>query len=426
MSDVVEIEASGRASGEVVVPGDKSISHRALLLGALGEGQSRITGLSQGEDVAATALIISELGAGVSRDGVDVLVEGGRSRLHASSRELQCGNSGTTMRLVMGLVAGIDGSHTLVGDASLSKRPMDRVAIPLEMMGASVAGTGDRLFPPVTVKGGMLRGVDYTVPVPSAQVKSAVLLAGLFSEGNTVVTEASPTRPNTEEMLQEAGVQIDTTQHEGGTSLTLHPGPVSPRDWVVPCDPSQAAFFVVAALLAKEGFVVVHGLYGDRTRIGFLGVLERMGGVITRSNRGSLLDVTCTNADLSATTVHSSEIPSVDEVPILAVAAAAAEGVTRFVDVGELRIKESDRFATSIALAQGLGARAWGEGDDLLVEGLGSAEKFSHLTIDAHGDHRVAMAGAIGGFVGSGATISGFEAVATSFPGFLQQLEGIR
>jgi 3-phosphoshikimate 1-carboxyvinyltransferase len=331
------------------------------------------------------------------------------------------------MRLLMGMLATIEGRHELVGDRSLSRRPMDRVAVPLRLMGAEVEGVGDRLTPPIRVQGRPLRGIRYATPVPSAQVKSAILLAGLAAEGRTVVLEAQPTRPNTEEMLLEAGAELRRRSLAEGDEIEIEPCSLQPREWRVPADPSQAAFGIVAAVLAQEGHVRCEGLYGDPTRVGFLGVLARMGAAIESGHDSEgLLAVTASSSSLNATIVLSAEIPSVDEVPILTIAAAAASGTTRFVDVGELRIKESDRFAGSMALARGLGAGAEAEGDDLLITGLGSARQFRRLTIDADGDHRVAMAAAVAGLVGAGAQIEGFEAVATSYPGFLEELAALQ
>jgi len=425
---LVRVEARRGLSGVIRAPGDKSISHRALLLSALGEGTSSISGLSHGHDVGRTQRIISQLGAQVSSTGDGcVHVLGGRDRLSVADEDLECGNSGTTMRLVMGLISGLDGVSRLVGDHSLSRRPMDRVAQPLRLMGAHIEGQGVSCTAPVTVSGGPLRGIDYLVPVPSAQVKSAVLLAGLWANEPTIVREPIPTRPHTEEMLLDAGVPLRVTSGPEGSTIVLEPSTVSARDWVVPADPSQAAFFIIAGVLASSGEVSCTGLYRGATRTGFLGVLQRMGAVLETSEQDDgTLSITATSSSLRATDVDSAEIPSLDEVPILVVAACAASGISRFVDVGELRIKESDRFETSLSLACALGAKAWAEGDTLCVEGLGSASRFSPLEVDSVGDHRIAMAAAIAGAVGQGAAITGFDAVATSYPAFLEDLEGLR
>jgi len=427
MTEIVSIAAAPRLEGHVVSPGDKSISHRALLLSALSEGTSSVQGISLGADVGRTRTIIEALGASTSNDGARVLIEGGAARLRPSQRPLDCGNSGTTMRLVMGLVAGFTGTSVLIGDASLSTRPMDRMAEPLELMGATVTGVGERILPPLDVQGRGLRGITYTVPVPSAQVKSGVLLAALAAEGETTVIETTPTRPNTEEMLHQAGIDVRWHHTDAGTEITLSPGQPHATDWLVPADPSQAAFFLVAGLLGGQARVRCTGLYGDPTRVGFLAVLERMGGTLERHHTpDGLLEVQAASSELHGTEIRSSEIPSVDEVPILVVAAAGARGTTRFCDVGELRIKESDRFAGALGLAIGLGARAWAEGDDLCIEGLGSASAFSPMRLDAHGDHRMAMSAAIAGAVGQGATVAGFDSVATSYPGFLDVLDSLR
>jgi 3-phosphoshikimate 1-carboxyvinyltransferase len=427
LPDEVTVGPAVRLHGTVTMPGDKSASHRALLLAAYADGRSTIHGLSDGEDVAATARSIQALGADVEVAGGTMTVIGGRDDLRAAPMPLDCGNSGTGMRLLMGFVAGIPGRHELVGDASLSSRPMDRVALPLEMMGATVAGSGSTCRAPLVVEGGPLRGIEYVVPVPSAQVKSAILLAGLWATTPTTVIETTPTRPTTEEMIPLAGGAVDVVEDPRGTAITVTPGPLTARAWRVPGDPSQAAFFVVAGLLAAEGGVTCQALYGDQTRVGFLDVLRRMGGTIERRVRpDGLLDVRATPSQLRATTIDAAEIPSLDEVPILVVAAAAAEGTTRFVGVDELRIKESDRFARSLALATALGATARGEGDDLVVEGIGSARQFAPVDFEAVEDHRMAMSAAVGALVGNGGRVRGFSTVASSFPTFLEVLEALQ
>jgi len=420
------IEPRATLLGELRVPGDKSISHRSLLLAALTEGASTIIGLSQGEDVHRTRSLIQALGATVTMFADGVEIEGGRTRLHASATPLDCGNSGTTMRLAAGVLAGIEGHHELIGDPSLSRRPMDRVARPLRAMGAAVKGHGERELPPVVIDGRPLRGIRYELPVPSAQVKSALLLAGLHAEGSTTILEAVATRPNTEEMLQRAGATISVTRTGATSEITLEPSSLTPQSWEVPGDPSQAAFFVVAGIVASEGDVTVGGLYGDATRTGFLDVLVRMGASLERATgRDGTLRVTARSSRLRATTIEATEIPSLDEVPILVVAACAASGTTVFHSMDELRIKESDRFEASLALARGLGATAFGDGDDLVIEGLGTARAFGELTMDAAGDHRVAMAASVAGAAGAGATVTDFDCVATSYPGYLEALAAL-
>ena len=422
---IVEVLPSPQLSGQAIVPGDKSISHRALLLSALAEGTSSIFGISSGDDVARTAKVVTQLGATIERQRDVLIVAGGRSLLHEASAPLDFGNSGTGMRLAMGIVAGIPGLHQLHGDHSLSSRPMDRVARPLGHMGAHIIGQGERCTAPLEISGAALGGIEFAVPVPSAQVKSAILLAALGAKGRTIVTESVRTRPHTEEMIAEAGGRISVTDGPDGRSIELEPSELEARDWKVAADPSQSAFFVVAALLANSSTVSVHDLYPDPTRIGFLSVLARMGASLEIEGHDGRLSVTARSSELMGTTIHGDEIPSLDEVPILAVAAAAAEGITRFVGVAELRIKESDRFDRTIELMSSLGASCSGDGDDLVVEGLGTAKRFSPVSFDAHEDHRMAMSAAIAGIVGGGAKVAGFETVASSFPGFLDVLGGL-
>jgi 3-phosphoshikimate 1-carboxyvinyltransferase len=411
-------------SGSIKPPGDKSISHRTLLIGALSSGETTIEGISTGQDVRRTRAIVEQLGVRISEgsDGLIVL-HGGIDQLHEASAPLDCGNSGTTIRLGMGLLAAISGSHHLIGDASLSRRPMDRVAIPLRLMGGHVAGQGLSETPPVEIQGGPLEGIEYTIPVPSAQVKSALLIAGLLATGETVIHEATATRPHTEEMFVQAGAELRIERGRHGTIITIRHSSLAAQHWLVAADPSNAAFFVVAGLLAADGSVQCQGLYPGSTRTGFLEVLDRMGAELDRRlDTEGLLTVTSTPHPLIGTEISAGEIPSLDEVPILTVAAAAAEGVTRFFDVEELRIKESDRFEACLAMASGLGARAWAEGNTLCVEGLGSARRFAPTVLNARGDHRLALAGSIASVIGAGGLVSGFDSVETNYPGFLDDL----
>jgi 3-phosphoshikimate 1-carboxyvinyltransferase len=393
------------------------------MLSALAAGQSSITGLSPGDDVAATSVIITQLGA-TRRDEEGVAqVSGPDDGLRVSTAPLDCGNSGTTMRLLTGLVATIAGTHRLVGDASLSKRPMDRVARPLELMGATVHGEGESLTAPLTIETlGRLRSIDYRVPVASAQVKSAVLLAGLAGDGATVVREDVKTRTTTEDMLCAAGVEVMSANAGNGRVVTLTPGRPKRHDWFVPGDPSQAAFFAVLGAVHPDASLEVLSVDASPERVGFVGVLVRMGADVTLVERGTFHALESRSSALSSTEIHSYEIPSVDEVPVLTVAACAANGVTAFRSMAELRLKESDRFGGSVLLAQSLGCRAWSEGDDFFVEGVGSAEKFLDFTIRASLDHRMVMASAVAGSAGNGCTIEGADTVSSSYPHFFRDL----
>lgn len=435
--EVLTVSGGRPLTGTVVVPGDKSISHRALMLGAVAEGTSEIRGLSNGDDVRRTAAAMTALGA-VIEDGAvagDCFITGRAGGLQAPTGPLDLGNSGTTIRLLAGLVAGFDFEVVLAGDASLSTRPMDRVAVPLRLMGARVEGTGDRVLPPVTIDGGSLRAIDYTTPMASAQVKSCVLLAGLRADGVTVVREPVLTRLHTEEMLTLCGADISEEFEDGidgGHVVRLRGGDLRPFTIDIPGDPSQAAFWVVAALIVPGSDITMENVYVGPGRRGYLDVLARMGADIDEvpTAGATALATTATlrarHGTLRATAVDAAEITGLDEVPVLALAAACAEGTTVFFGVGELRVKESDRLAAIIALVRAYGGSAEADGDDLIVQGGATLRA---ADFDAAGDHRMAMAAAVAaaaaGAVGPHPTashIAGFESVATSYPGFAGHL----
>jgi len=425
----LEVAGGRPLAGTVTVPGDKSISHRALLLAALTEGTSVLTGLSDGDDVVRTRRAVGALGARIDRDPSTgtVVVEGGRSRLAAPGDEIDLGNSGTGMRLLVGVVAGIPGVTRLTGDASLRSRPMDRIAGPLGRMGADVVGRGDRCLPPLTVTGGRLRGIDYTPPMASAQVKGAVLLAGLDADGETVVREPVATRAHTEEMLADAGALVTVEPWGDGRVVRLRRSALRPVDRHVPGDPSQAAFWAVAGVVVPGSRVTVEHVHLGAERIGFVHVLARMGASLELHDReGAVGALTASHSGLVGTTVDAAEIPSLDEVPVLAVAAMVADGPTRFRDVGELRVKESDRLAGTVRLVAAFGGAARVEGDDLVVDG-GTVP--TPGVLDAGGDHRMAMAAAVAGAAcapGRPTVVTGWDSVATSYPGFADTLDRLR
>jgi 3-phosphoshikimate 1-carboxyvinyltransferase len=400
--------------GEVRVPGDKSVSHRALLLAAQAAGRSRITGLSGGDDVARTLRAVRELGAVVEElpDGA-LTVEGGK--LAEPATMLDHGNSGTGMRLMAGVVAGHEFFTVLTGDEFLRRRPMARIVAPLREMGASVDGRGGGTLAPLAIRGGGLRGIRYASPVASAQVKSAILLAGLNANGSTTVVEPVVTRRHTEEMLAQFGVDVVCE----GTSVTVHPGPLSPVSVDVPGDPSQSAFWVVAGLVAPGSEVALGGLYLGHGRAGFLSVLAAMGAPLDVDRSAGA--VRATPAPLRGTAIDPADIASfIDEVPVLAVAAAAAEGTTTLRGAEELRVKESDRIATTVAMLRAFGVPAREEPDGLVVSG-GAAMRGAE--VDSHGDHRIAMSAAIAALRAQGRTVvHGWESVTTSYPGFADEL----
>lgn len=423
-----DVAAASVLRGVALTPGDKSISHRAFMLSALANGESTVEGSSNGEDVLATMRIMQQLGATIASENNVHHVVGPSEGLRAALDELNCGNSGTTLRLLCGLVASAPGPHHLTGDRSLCARPTDRVATPLAMMGLPIEGQGPKVFPPLTIVRGTesLRAIVYESPIPSAQVKSAVLFAGLVADGVTVIYEKVRTRTNTEEMLQQTGINVVVTNETGGTKVQVSPGRPNPHSWSVPGDPSQAAFFVVLGAIHSDAIVTIPNLYGGLERTGFVRVLERMGAHIESSTSGSTISLRSVSSELLGTVVESSEIPSVDEVPVLAIAAAAASGETRFRNVGELRVKESDRLTATAVLVERIGASARIEGDDLIVTGLGSASKFLPFHFHASLDHRMVMSAAIAAAAGNGAELRGVETVATSFPAFFDVLSSLR
>lgn len=400
--------------GRLRVPGDKSISHRALLLAARAEGTSVVRGLSEGQDVLHTADAIVAMGARLEGERVT----GGPGVLHEPRAPIDVGNSGTGIRLLAGYSAAFAWLTVLVGDESVTGRPMDRVVQPLRKMGAEIDGREEGRYPPLVVRGGGLHGIDYSPPIASAQVKSAVLLAGLGAEGETVVREAVPTRAHTEEMLAACGVAITVA----GGVVTLRPGPVAPFELDVPGDPSQAAFWVVAACLVPGSDLTVERVYVGPARAGFLGVLARMGADVEVELVGrpgeQVADIHARYGPLVATEVGGPEIPGlIDEIPVLAVAAALAEGTTVFRDAAELAVKETDRIRVLSHELSNLGARVEPQPDGLVV--TGAPWSFRGGSGCSQGDHRVGMALAVAGLTAAGPlSVEGWEAVATSYPAF--------
>lgn len=393
------------------------------MISALAPGQSSITGLSSGEDVASTSVIIEQLGASRHNGDGIVFITGPEHGLRASVEPLDCGNSGTTMRLLSGVVSGIAGTHQLLGDESLSRRPMDRVATPLELMGVRIHGNGATLTPPLRIESALpLHGISYRVPVVSAQVKSAILFAGLAALDTTTVNEDIRTRSTTEDMLRDAGVEVMVQDVGRGRQVTLSPSRPRRHDWHVPGDPSQAAFFAVLGAIHDDASLEVLNVDASPERIGYVGVLQRMGGDVRLIDHGSFHALHAKSSTLLATEIHAVEIPSVDEVPILTVAACAAKGVSAFRSMSELRLKESDRFDASMSLARKLGCRVWAEGDDFFVEGLAGAARFDEFTMSSSLDHRMVMAAAVAGCAGKGCTIEGAATVSTSYPHFFRDL----
>ena len=419
MSTLTVDPATGGLRGRLRVPGDKSISHRAILLAARAKGTSRITGLSNGADVAATLKAVQSFGARVSGPEGAIRVDGGG--LHEPDSVIDVGNSGTAIRLIAGWAAGIDGLTVLYGDESIARRPMGRVAEPLRRMGARIDGRDGGRLPPLAVRGGALEGIDYELPVPSAQVKGAVLLAGLSARGPTTVRETVPTRAHTEQMLAACGIAVET----GNGAVTVHPGEPAATDFTVPGDPSQAAFWVVAACLVPGSDLTVEGVYVGPQRAGFVDVLRRMGAdveLIGLDPATTVADIRARSGPLVGTEVGGADVPGlIDEIPILAVAAAYATGSTTFRDAAELKVKESDRIAAMVGGLRSLGADAEGRDDGIVVNGHG--RPLAGGRVDSCRDHRVAMALAVAGLGASGPVqVEGWDAVATSYPAFEEDL----
>lgn len=409
--------------GEMTVPGDKSISHRALMLGGIAQGKTHIEGFLAGEDCLATLRALEALGVQIERPGSsEVIVHGaGPHGLKAAAAPLDMGNAGTAIRLSMGLLSGQSFDTTLIGDASLMKRPMERVAAPLRLMGARIETQDGR--PPVVVRASQrLTGIDYALPVASAQVKSAVLLAGLFAHGRTAVTEPAPTRDHTERMLGAFGVKV---QRQGATASLEGGQPLKGTAVRVPADFSSAAFFIVAGCLAADKGLVIRNVGVNPTRTGLLQLLLQMGADIklhphqTAPEGEPIADIEVRRSVLSGITVPQALVPlAIDEFPVFFVAASCAQGTTVLQEAPELRVKESDRLGGMAAGLSALGVANELLGNGIRIEG---GQGFSGGTVDSLGDHRIAMAFAVASLKAKGPIeILDVANVATSFPGFLE------
>src|SRR5579859_415669 len=425
---------AGPLKGVLRAPGDKSISHRALILGALAHGVTEVEGLLEGEDVKRTAAAMAAFGAGVERLGDGRWRIEGRGGLSEPVDVIDCGNAGTGVRLIMGAAAGFDMAATFTGDASLRGRPMNRVLKPLGEMGASwICREGGRL--PLTLRGGNLKRIAYRLPEPSAQVKSAILLAGLHADGGATVIEPEATRDHTERMLRAFGAKLDVTELGEGRRIVLSGGQTLAGAKVqVPGDPSSAAFPLVAALITPGSEVTVEGMLLNPLRIGLLDTLGEMGADLSVTNvreegGETVADITARYSNLTGVEVPPERAPSmIDEYPILAVAAAFADGATVMQGIAEMRVKESDRIAL---MAQGLSACGVGveEGSDSLTI-VGSARAnhgvMGGARVKTHGDHRIAMSHLILGLACDlPVAIDEPGMIATSFPGFLPLMRAL-
>jgi 3-phosphoshikimate 1-carboxyvinyltransferase len=411
--------------GHVAVPGDKSISHRAVLIGAICDGPTRISGFGRSADTEATVAAARALGVGVDELDVDTLVVHGAGlrNLREPEHPLDCANAGTLMRLLCGLLAGQEGRFELRGDESLSARPMERVAEPLRRMGATVEMTDGHA--PVVVEGGPLAPIDYTLPVASAQVKSAILLAGLYAEGDaTTVVEPVPTRDHTERLLEQAGAAVRRAQSSVSVASARR---LALGEVEIPGDFSSAAALLVAAAIVPGSEVTVHGVGLNPRRTGLLDVLERMGARIAVYNRRSIGnepagDIEVRASELVGAALSPAEVPSlVDELPLFALAASHARGESVVRGASELRVKESDRIEAVVEELRRIGGHARATRDGFRIRGVPA--RLRGGVMDARGDHRLAMLGAVAGVSSrDGVDLHGAEAVAASFPGFFEVL----
>lgn len=418
--------------GTVAVPGDKSITHRAIILSALGDGSTTISGYCRGEDCLNTMRAFRALGVRVDEDDHRLVVHGkGMWGLTEPEGPIDCGNSGTGIRLLAGVLAGQDFFTVLTGDESIRKRPMGRVVRPLRQMGASIAGRKGGELAPLAVTGSKLRAINYQSPVASGQIKSAMLLAALYAKGTTVFSEPEVSRDHTERLFQHFGIPLK----RDGFSLTIEGRP--PARWgggelMVAGDLSAAAFFLVGATIVPESYITVTGVGINPTRTGLIDLLIKMGANIQVENHRyesgePVADLKVQTAPLKGISIGADDIPrTIDEFPILCVAAAVAAGTTEISGAGELRVKESDRIATMALELRSMGARIEEKPDGLLIEGLGGRHgngRLSGARCSSHGDHRVAMSLAVGALTATTpTTIEGTDCIETSFPQFDHKL----
>ncbi len=413
--------------GEISVPGDKSISHRSIMFGSLARGTTIVRGFLRGEDNMATLAAFRSMGVEIADDGETLTIAGrGLHGLREPEDVIDCGNSGTSMRLLTGLLAGQRFFSVLTGDKYLRKRPMKRVISPLREMGAVIHGRDGGEKAPLAIVGGRLAGISYLSPVASAQVKSAILLAGIYSDGETTVTEPHRSRDHSERMLAHFGAHIRVTD----TGAVISGGcEMEGREILVPGDISSAAFFLVAALIVPGSELLIKGVGVNPTRTGIIDILTAMGGDIQLLNQRAcsgepVADLLVRSSSLKGIEISGDLVPrAIDEFPVVAIAAALAEGVTTVRDAGELRVKETDRIAATAANLRAAGVRVEETGDGMIITGRGTLDG---CVVDSRGDHRIAMAMLVGGLAASSpTTVSDTGCIATSFPRFLPLLQEV-
>ncbi|MEH7515123.1 3-phosphoshikimate 1-carboxyvinyltransferase [Gottfriedia acidiceleris] len=416
-----------RLVGDVTIPGDKSISHRGIMFGSLAKGTTKITNFLLGEDCLSTIACFRKLGVQIEVSEDEVVVYGkGIEELKEAHEVLDVGNSGTTARLMMGILSGLPFHSVIIGDESIGKRPMKRVTKPLKMMGTSIDGREDATYTPISIRGGSLNSISYASPVSSAQVKSSILLAGLFAKGTTTVTEPEKSRDHTERMLKAFGCELEVDGNKvsiyGNQELTA-------TDVIVPGDISSAAFFLVAGSIVPNSEILLKNVGVNPTRTGILTVLERMGANITLEdekvvNGEPIANIRVKSSNLKSTVIGGAEIPTcIDELPILALAAALADGETIIKDAEELRVKETDRIQTVVTELTNLGVSIEATKDGMIIQGNSS---LIGANVNSHGDHRMGMMLSIAALLAKGDTIiENTECIAVSFPNFKEQLNDL-
>ncbi len=420
------IQRAKRLAGEIIVPGDKSISHRGAILGSIASGISKISNYSPGKDCLSTLNCLKSLGIRIIRKASVVHVYGvGLNGYKEAEDVLDAGNSGTTMRLLSGVLAAQPFLSVISGDASLRARPMKRLITPLQLMGAKIYGRNDNSLAPLVIKGNKLHGITYPLPVPSAQIKSAILLAGLFASGKTTVAQKEMSRDHTERLLKQMGVNVESGSSY--TSVTPMVKPLNSLNLFVPGDISSAAYWLVAGSIHPNANIKIVNCGVNPTRTGIIDVLLAMGARIKLENQRlecnePVADLYVESSELKAVEIKGSVIPRlIDEIPVLAVAACSARGTTIIRDAGELRAKESDRIATTVRELTRLGARIEALSDGMVINGGSS---LVGTEVESHSDHRLAMSLAIAGLITQGKTnILQPQAVGISYPDFWETLE---
>ncbi|MGM9987504.1 MAG: 3-phosphoshikimate 1-carboxyvinyltransferase [Bacillaceae bacterium] len=421
----MKLQRSNGLQGTVYIPGDKSISHRAVMFGSIANGQTTVTNFLLGEDCLSTIDCFQKLGVEIVRDGDKVTVNGkGYEGLQEPTRILDVGNSGTTMRLILGILAGVEHHCTLIGDDSIGKRPMSRVTEPLKKMGASIDGRENGKYTPISIRGGNLTGITYTSPVASAQVKSAILLAGLRATGETIVREPSKSRDHTERMLRQFGVEV----MEDGCTVSLKGNQqLMGTAITVPGDISSAAFFLVAGTIIPNSDLLIKNVGLNETRAGIIEVLMKMGANLTiKDERNADFepagDIEVKSAALKGIEVGGEIIPRlIDEIPIIALAATQASGKTIIKDAQELKVKETNRIQTVVDELTKMGAKIEATEDGMIVHG---PTPLHGAVVNSHGDHRIGMMLAVAALLATGETvIENAEAVSVSFPNFFEILQ---